>query len=165
MDEFGTTWKVTVEGRCGIPIEFPFSDYTKLDDYIWPTFSAGKPAYRIYSGHMTGTSEEYYARGGWITFFEQMQQLRKMLTFDCYCLGLSTEYPINPRNYLLFDNDPAKKLKSEAGKKIKPSMSHSSEQRPFRIFLLHVQLPLTTRLFVNYISINTPKSRLIQDAQ
>ncbi|MEA3407904.1 MAG: uroporphyrinogen decarboxylase family protein, partial [Chloroflexota bacterium] len=36
---------------------------------------AGVPEYRLYSGHMAGTSEEYYARGAWITFFEQMQQL------------------------------------------------------------------------------------------
>ena len=27
---------------------------------------------------MAGKNEEYYARGGWITFFEQMQQLRGM---------------------------------------------------------------------------------------
>ncbi len=76
VDEFGTVWKVTVEGRCGIPVEFPFADYADYANYEWPEFGAGVPRYRLYSGHMVGTSDEYYARGGWITFFEQMQQLR-----------------------------------------------------------------------------------------
>ena len=40
-----------------------------------PVFSAGVPRYRLYSGHMNGKSDDYYSRGGWITFFEQMQQL------------------------------------------------------------------------------------------
>jgi len=77
VDDFGTVWKVTVEGRCGIPVEWPIAaDYSNYDDYEWPpVFSAGVPTYRLYSGHMTGTSDEYYARGAWITFFEQLQQL------------------------------------------------------------------------------------------
>ena len=76
-DDFGTVWKVTVEGRCGIPVEYPIlADYSNYADYKWPpVFSAGVPKYRLYSGHMTGKSEDYYARGAWITFFEQMQQL------------------------------------------------------------------------------------------
>lgn len=74
-DEFGTLWKVTVEGRCGIPIEYPISDWSHYDEFIWPEFSAGPSKWRLYSGHMTGKSNEYYARGAWITFFEQMQQL------------------------------------------------------------------------------------------
>jgi len=76
VDEFGTTWKVTVEGRCGIPVKFPFTDYSKYDEYVWPEFDAGTPKYRLYSGHMEGKSENYYARGAWITLFEQLQQLR-----------------------------------------------------------------------------------------
>ena len=75
-DSFGTVWRVTEEGRCGIPIEFPLADYSKYDDYEWPDFSVGAPKYRLYSGHMTGRSEDYYARGGWIVYFEQLQQLR-----------------------------------------------------------------------------------------
>ncbi len=77
VDDFGTVWKVTVEGRCGIPVEFPIAeDWSNYKDYKWPAvFSAGVPNYRLYSGHMTGDSNDYYARGGWITFFEQMQQL------------------------------------------------------------------------------------------
>ncbi len=43
-------------------------------------FTAGPPNGRLYSGHMAGRSEDYYARGAWITFFEQMQQLRGMET-------------------------------------------------------------------------------------
>jgi len=75
-DEFGTVWKVTVEGRCGIPIEYPISDWSRYDKFIWPEFGAGPPKWRLYSGHMADKSDEYYARGAWITFFEQMQQLR-----------------------------------------------------------------------------------------
>jgi len=75
-DEFGTVWKVTVEGRCGIPVEYPISDWSRYDQFAWPEFSAGPPKYRFYSGHMVGKSDDYYARGAWITFFEQMQQLR-----------------------------------------------------------------------------------------
>ena len=77
VDDFGTVWKVTVEGRCGIPIRCPITaDWSNYADYEWPdVFDAGVPTYRLYSGHMTGQSDQYYARGAWITFFEQMQQL------------------------------------------------------------------------------------------
>jgi hypothetical protein len=76
-DDWGTLWYVTVEGRCGIPVEYPIKpDLSDYDQYIWPAvFSAGVPEYRLYSGHMAGKSNDYYARGGWIVFFEQMQQL------------------------------------------------------------------------------------------
>jgi len=92
VDDFGTVWKVTVEGRCGIPIQFPIAaDWSNYHDYRWPpAFSAGVPAYRLYSGHMTGTSDEYYARGGWITFFEQMQQLHG---FEPLLIDLATDRP------------------------------------------------------------------------
>jgi hypothetical protein len=75
-DEFGTLWRVTVEGRCGIPVEFPIAaDWSDYGDYRWPVFGAGPPRHRLYSGHMAGGDPSYYARGAWITFFEQMQQL------------------------------------------------------------------------------------------
>lgn len=75
-DDFGTLWHVSEQGRCGIPIEFPIAEnWENYSTYRWPVFSAGVPKYRLYSGHMNGTSPGYYARGGWITFFEQMQQL------------------------------------------------------------------------------------------
>jgi uroporphyrinogen decarboxylase len=76
-DEFGTVWNVTEEGRCGIPIHCPIAeDWSNYQAYQWPeVFSAGVPQYRLYSGHMTGRSDAYYARGAWITFFEQLQQL------------------------------------------------------------------------------------------
>lgn len=77
-DEFGTLWRVEVEGLCGIPIEWPLSDWGRYDSFKWPRFSTGQPKARLYSGHMEGPSDEYYARGAWITFFEQMQQLRGM---------------------------------------------------------------------------------------
>jgi uroporphyrinogen decarboxylase len=75
-DEFGTVWHVSEQGRCGIPVEFPISENCENYAYFrWPVFGAGVPKYRLYSGHMSGTSPDYYARGGWIVFFEQMQQL------------------------------------------------------------------------------------------
>jgi hypothetical protein len=75
-DAFGTVWRVSVQGRCGIPIAFPLADWSAYERFVWPRFEAGPPAYRLYSGHIAGVSDDYYARGAWITFFEQMQQLR-----------------------------------------------------------------------------------------
>ena len=76
-DDWGTGWYVTVEGRCGIPVVYPIKpDLSDYSSFKWPEiFSAGVPKYRLYSGHMSGKSDEYYARGAWIIFFEQMQQL------------------------------------------------------------------------------------------
>jgi uroporphyrinogen decarboxylase len=88
-DDFGTLWKVEMEGISGIPVEFPLHAWSKYDNFKWPEFSAGPPKARQYSGHMSGFNDDYYARGAWITFFEQMQQLRGMenllldLAFPC----------------------------------------------------------------------------------
>lgn len=91
-DAFGTMWWVTDEGRCGIPVEFPIAeDWSNYDQYRWPeVFDAGVPKYRLYSGHMSGTSDEYYARGGWIVFFEQMQQLHG---FESTLMDVTAEGP------------------------------------------------------------------------
>jgi uroporphyrinogen decarboxylase len=77
-DDFGTLWRVEIEGMSGIPVDFPLKDWDNYVNYSWPDFSAGPPKARQYSGHMEGKGEDYYARGAWITFFEQMQQLRGM---------------------------------------------------------------------------------------
>jgi len=77
-DDFGTLWDVPVAGVLGIPCEWPLADWSRLEGFAWPDFDAGPPKWRLYSGHMAGRSEQYYARGAWITFFEQMQQLRGM---------------------------------------------------------------------------------------
>ena len=92
VDDFGTVWKVTVEGRCGIPIGFPIAaDWSNYDDYHFPpVFSAGPPQYRLYSGHMAGISQDFYARGAWITFFEQLQQLHG---FEATLLDLASDRP------------------------------------------------------------------------
>jgi uroporphyrinogen decarboxylase len=92
VDEFGTVWKVTVDGRCGIPIECPImADWSNYLDYRFPpVFSAGPPKYRLYSGHMAGRSDDYYARGAWITFFEQLQQLHG---FEPTLVDLATGRP------------------------------------------------------------------------
>jgi len=81
-DDFGTLWKVEWDGICGIPVDHPIKDLAHWRDYQWPkTFSAGPPTGRQYSGHMRGKGGDWYARGAWITYFEQMQQLRGMENF------------------------------------------------------------------------------------
>jgi hypothetical protein len=78
-DDFGTVWRVEWDGISGIPVEWPIPDLERYADYQWPAdFSAGAPAGRQYSGHMCGFDDRWYARGGWITLFEQLQQLRGM---------------------------------------------------------------------------------------
>jgi hypothetical protein len=92
VDDFGAVWRVTVEGRCGIPIEHPIAeDWSNYDVYQWPApFHVGPPRYRLYSGHMVGKSDEYYARGAWITFFEQLQQLHG---FEATLIDLAMDRP------------------------------------------------------------------------
>ncbi|MFV2066794.1 MAG: uroporphyrinogen decarboxylase family protein [Pirellulales bacterium] len=77
-DDFGTLWRVEMEGVCGIPVEFPLADWNNYDQYVWPDFGAGPPRARLYSGHVAGKNGDHYARGAWITFFEELQQLRGM---------------------------------------------------------------------------------------
>jgi uroporphyrinogen decarboxylase len=81
-DDFGTVWFSEWLGVCGIPIQWPIRDLDHYDEYQWPeAFSAGPPSGRLYSGHMMGFDDRWYARGAWITFFEQLQQLRGMENF------------------------------------------------------------------------------------
>lgn len=57
---------------------------------------------------------------------------RKMLVFDCYCLGLKTGNQINVKNFLFKSSDPASMLRSEGTQNIithldcyNPSLRHS----------------------------------------
>jgi len=78
-DTFGTVWRVQQMGVCGIPVQWPIADLSRYREYRWPDdFPAGPPAKRQYSGHRCGYDERWYARGAWITYFEQLQQLRGM---------------------------------------------------------------------------------------
>jgi len=78
-DDFGTLWRVEWPGVCGIPVEWPIPDLDRYDDFIWPPlFNAGPPQGRQYGGHVAGFDDRWYARGGWFTYFEQLQQLRGM---------------------------------------------------------------------------------------
>ncbi|MCJ7520476.1 MAG: hypothetical protein MUO42_12510 [Anaerolineaceae bacterium] len=82
VDDFGTVWQVERPGICGIPVEFPLKNLESFQNYEWPKdFSAGPPSYRQYSGHMVGGEGKWYPRGDWITYFEQMQQIRGMENF------------------------------------------------------------------------------------
>jgi hypothetical protein len=81
-DDFGTLWQSETLGMCGIPVEWPVAELGRYDEYSWPAgFTAGPPAGRQYSGHMLGFDDRWYARGAWITYFEQLQQLRGMQNF------------------------------------------------------------------------------------
>ncbi len=81
-DDFGTTWQVEHDGICGIPVDCPIKILKQYQEYQWPeVFTAGPPSRRQYSGHMMGGCGEWYPRGAWITYFEQMQQLRGMQQF------------------------------------------------------------------------------------
>jgi uroporphyrinogen decarboxylase len=89
VDDFGTMWYVEWMGVCGIPVEWPITDLSQYDVYQWPEdFTAGPPSGRQYSGHMCGFDDRWYARGAWITTFEQLQQLRGMENF---LMDLATE--------------------------------------------------------------------------
>jgi len=82
VDDFGTMWYGEWLGICGIPIGWPIEDLHRYGEYRWPAdFTAGPPSGRQYSGHMAGHDDRWYARGAWITFFEQLQQLRGMERF------------------------------------------------------------------------------------
>jgi len=82
VDDFGTVWYSDVLGVCGIPVEWPIKNISDARNYVWPeVFTAGPPKGRQYSGHMIGYDERWYSRGGWITYFEQLQQLRGMENF------------------------------------------------------------------------------------
>jgi uroporphyrinogen decarboxylase len=81
-DDFGTLWQSERLGICGIPVEYPIADLNRYNEYRWPAdFTAGPPRWRQYSGHMAGYDPRWYARGAWITYFEQLQQLRGMQDF------------------------------------------------------------------------------------
>lgn len=52
-------------------------------------------------------------------YLSTYELFRKMLIFDCYCLGLYTGREINVRNYLFHMHEPAKYLESSGPKKRK----------------------------------------------
>lgn len=92
-DDFGTVWHVQRMGICGIPVEWPIADLSRYDQYQWPAdFPAGPPSGRQYSGHMCGHDDRWYARGAWITYFEQLQQLRGMENLLADIAGESREF-------------------------------------------------------------------------
>ena len=92
-DSFGTVWHVEWMGICGIPAECPIVNLDHYDQYQWPAdFEAGPPSGRQYSGHMCGFDDRWYARGAWITYFEQLQQLRGMADFLMDVAGESKEF-------------------------------------------------------------------------
>ncbi|MFM8321718.1 MAG: uroporphyrinogen decarboxylase family protein [Chloroflexota bacterium] len=90
-DDFGTVWQSEMLGVCGIPVDWPIPSLARYAEYAWPAdFTAGPPSGRQYSGHMCGFDERWYARGAWITYFEQLQQLCGMQNF---LMDLATDAP------------------------------------------------------------------------
>lgn len=89
VDDFGTVWYGEWKGICGIPIDWPIRDLDRYQEYEWPQdFSANPPSGRLYSGHMVGFDDRWYARGAWITYFEQLQQLTGM---EYFLMEIATE--------------------------------------------------------------------------
>jgi uroporphyrinogen decarboxylase len=77
-DDFGVIWQCEWDGICGIP-DGPIKDLSKYDEFQWPApFTAGPPNGRLYSGHMEGFDDRWYARGAWIVYFEQIHYLAGM---------------------------------------------------------------------------------------
>jgi hypothetical protein len=98
QDEWGTVWRVTRQGRFGIPVECPIApDWSNYGTYQWPELGPGTPLdtaaprYRQYSGQMSGNSDAYYPRGGSLTFFEKLQQLHG---FEATLEDLATREPM-----------------------------------------------------------------------
>lgn len=82
VDDYGVIWYSEWLGICGIPIEGPIKDLSQYHQYQWPeVFTAGPPKGRLYSGHMEGYDDRWYARGAWINYFEQLHFLRGMENF------------------------------------------------------------------------------------
>lgn len=93
VDDFGTVWFGEWVGVCAIPVEWPIDDLSRYHEYRWPPdFTAGPPKGRQYSGHMIGFDDRWYARGAWITYFEQLQQLRGMEPFLMDVAGESAAF-------------------------------------------------------------------------
>ncbi len=93
IDDYGTVWYGEWLGVCGIPVEWPIKDLNHYADFRWPEmFDAGPPDGRLYSGHMMGFDDRWYARGAWITYFEELQQLCGMENFLTYIAGESKEF-------------------------------------------------------------------------
>jgi uroporphyrinogen decarboxylase len=75
-DGFGVIWESSEDGEYGLPVVKPLADWSAYESFVWPDFPVQPPKYRLYSGHMVGKDPRWYSRGGWITFFETMQELR-----------------------------------------------------------------------------------------
>jgi uroporphyrinogen decarboxylase len=75
-DGFGVVWESSEDGEYGLPVEKPLSDWSRYEAFAWPDFEVKAPTHRLYSGHMVGADPRWYSRGGWVTFFETMQELR-----------------------------------------------------------------------------------------
>ena len=50
----------------GMPIGLPLADWSNYASYLWPDFKVKPVTARMYSGHMAGTNDDYYAQGAWI---------------------------------------------------------------------------------------------------
>ncbi|APF19096.1 hypothetical protein Calab_3431 [Caldithrix abyssi DSM 13497] len=74
-DEFGVLWQVENAGSYGIPVEFPLSDWGAYPSYQWPEPVIGYYQIHQYAGEICNGLKTY-ALGGWLSFFERMQQLR-----------------------------------------------------------------------------------------
>jgi len=77
-DEWGTTWRSTVDGIHGQVYDYPLRDYDDLADYKFPPLSKGEDLERLKIRVKETKDEGYFAIVGFNpgNYFERMQWLR-----------------------------------------------------------------------------------------
>lgn len=85
---------------------------------------------------------------------------RKMLIFDCFCLGQYTNRPINIENYLFSMQDPIKKLKSESPANRQSLFAFYSST--IRHSIAHGNIVIIPNKFIVIRETNENNSRIIQ---
>ncbi len=85
---------------------------------------------------------------------------RKMLIFDCFCLGQLTGRPINVKNYLFSVNDPIKKLKAESTTKQQKLLNFYNST--IRHSIAHGNIVIIPNKHIVIRETNDNKSEIIQ---
>ena len=85
---------------------------------------------------------------------------RKMLIFDCFCLGQLTGRPINVKNYLFSINDPSKKLKAESPAERQKLLNFYDST--IRHSIAHGNIVIIPNKYIVIRETNENKSKIIQ---
>ncbi len=76
VDCFGTQWLVKTKGLCGVVTKPALENWSAYHSFNWPQPSVKWVDVHFGWAFKQGPSNAFYARGGVVTFFELMQQLR-----------------------------------------------------------------------------------------